>query len=85
MRKQIAVVLLLACLTIVVYNFARSSPSPITKHCIVKLYSGEKVVATWEAMDFGQVDGQILVFSVGNDLSPRRVRISGTWSIEEKE
>lgn len=85
MRRTIFLSILLCSLCVLVFTFARSSPPPMNKHCIVKLYSGDKVVATWEAIDFGQVDGQVLVFSVGNDLSPRRVRISGTYSIEEKE
>jgi hypothetical protein len=85
MRKTITLALLLISVSIIVYSFALSSPSPMTKHCIVKLYDGGNVVQTWEAVDFGQVDGQILVFSVGSDPNPRRVRIHGTWSIEEKE
>ena len=32
-----------------------------------------------------QVDGQSLILTVGSDLSPRRLRISGTYSVEEKE
>jgi hypothetical protein len=85
MRKKIVLVLLLISVCIIVCSLAFSSPSPLTKHCIVKLYAGGNVVETWEALDFGQADGQALVFSVGSDVTLRRVRIHGTWSIEEKE
>jgi len=85
MKKKFMLGLFLISACIIVYSLALSSPSPMNRHCIVKLYDGGKVVQSWEAVDFGQVDGQTLVFSVGNDPNPPRVRIHGTWSIEEKE
>ncbi len=85
MKKQIISILLLTLACIIVYSIAFSSPPPMNKHCIVKLYDGGNVVQTWEAIDFGQTDGQTLIFSVGTDVTPRRVRIHGTWTIEEQE
>ena len=85
MVRKISFALLMLCFCLIVCSFALPSPSPLTKHCIVKLYAGGNVVETWEALDFGQADGEALVFSVGSDVTPRRVRIHGTWSIEEKE
>ena len=84
MKKQIISILLLTLACIIIYSIAFSSP-PMNKHCIVKLYDGGNVVQTWEAIDFGQTDGQTLIFSVGTDVTPRRVRIHGTWTIEEQE
>jgi hypothetical protein len=85
MKKRIAFILLLIAVSIIACSFTLSSPAPINKHCVVKLYDGGNVVQTWEAIDFGQVDGQTLIFSVGSNVNPQRVRIHGTWSIEEKE
>jgi hypothetical protein len=60
-----------------------TSSQGITKHYGVKLYSGDKVIASWDARELGRVDGESLTFSVGSDLNPRYVRISGTYSVEE--
>jgi hypothetical protein len=77
-------------ITLVVLGFAGSelavsNPPGYNKKCIVKLYSGSTVVGTWEALNFGQVEGETLVFTIGNDINPKKVRISGPWSVEEKE
>ena len=85
MKTKTLPVLALAVAILLVFGFTSSSPSPMTKHCIVKLYAGSNVVQTWESLDFGQVDGETLIFTIGSDVSPQRVRIHGTWSIEEKE
>jgi hypothetical protein len=63
-----------------------AAPEPqYTKRCTVKLYSANGIVASWDAMGMGQVEGQTLIFTVGSEVSPRKVRISGTWSIEERD
>ena len=49
---------------------------------IVKLYSGNNLVATWKAVSHGQTDGNTYVFKVGTNTSPVEVRISGTYSVE---
>ena len=85
MKKKIAILLAVLAVSIFIFGFTASSPSPMTKHCIVKLYAGSNVVQTWESLDFGQVDGETLIFTVGSDVSPQRVRIHGTWSVEEKD
>lgn len=64
--------------------FSISSSQSQPKHYIVKLYSGDSVVGTWNALDWGTVDGQTLVFTVGERHNPTRVRINGTFSVEEK-
>lgn len=53
------------------------------KRYVVKLYSGDKMVGTWEAFDFGRLDGQTLVIAYGDRKFPTRLRISGTFSVEE--
>lgn len=52
------------------------------KKAVVKLYSGDKLVATWNATSVGQVDGNSYVFTVGTSPRPTQVRISGTYSVE---
>lgn len=64
---------------------AAPEPTQYTKRCTVKLYSANGIVASWDAMGMGQVEGQTLIFTVGSEVSPRKVRISGTWSIEERD
>lgn len=85
MKKNIVIAVIILLTGIVVYSIAAPTPPQYKKLCVVKLYSGNTVVATWDALSFGQVEGETLVFTVGNDISPKKVRISGTWSIEEKE
>ena len=60
-------------------TYSQSQP----KRYVVKLYSGDKLVQTWEALDWARDEGETLVFTVGDRHSPTRVRISGTYSVEE--
>jgi hypothetical protein len=62
-------------------SFSQSQPKTYT----VKLYSGESVVGTWTAIDWPTTDGYTLAFSVGHRSTPKRVRISGTYSVEEMQ
>lgn len=79
---SISVLLLLVSAVLLM---ATPEPPQYTKRCTVKLYSANGIVATWDAMGMGQVEGQTLIFTVGSEVSPRKVRISGTWSIEERD
>ena len=84
MKTKILVGLVVAILiSILAFStlFSQSQPKRYT----VKLYSGDKTVATWMALDWGHADGQTLVFTVGDRNSPTRVRINGTFSVEEFE
>lgn len=62
-------------------SFSQSQPKTYT----VKLYSGDTVVGTWTAIDWPQVDGYTLTFSIGHRNIPKRVRINGTYSVEEMQ
>ena len=85
MKKKSILILILLLFGIAIYAYNQASARSITKHYVVKLYSAGNTVATWEALDLGQVDGQTAIFTVGDDLIRRQVRISGTFSIEETE
>jgi hypothetical protein len=84
MNKRLLAVLVILFVCAAVFSTATPTPQ-YSKRCVVKLYSGNTVVASWDALGFGQIEGETLVFTIGNDISPKKVRISGTWSIEEKE
>jgi hypothetical protein len=68
-----------------IFFTTRSTSQSLSPKYIVKLYAGNKVVATWESIGPGQIDGQTLTFSTGSTIYPHQVRICGTYSIEEKE
>lgn len=75
------VCILAAAAIVTTTSFSQSQPKSYT----VKLYSGENVVATWTAIDWPTADGYTLAFSVGHRSTPKRVRISGTYSVEENQ
>ena len=63
--------------------FTRRAESQVfDEGAIVKLYSGDKVVASWKAIAMGHADGDAFVFYVGSSTSPTEVRIQGTYSVE---
>ncbi|MDD8017577.1 MAG: hypothetical protein PHP42_04330 [Bacteroidota bacterium] len=81
-KKLIVVVCLLVAISI--FFSTMTTSQGLSKVYTVKLYSASgQIIGTWESRELGRVDGQTLTFSVGNDLSPRSVRISGTFSIEQ--
>jgi hypothetical protein len=84
MKKKLFIGTIILVLGIAALSIATPSPTQLTKRYVVKLYSGNSVVGTWEALGAGQVEGTTFVFTIGNDISPKKVRISGTWSIEEQ-
>lgn len=75
----IAVLIISAGIFLYTKSYSQSQP----RHYIVKLYGGNSVVAQWDAFDWGTVDGKTLVFTVGDRHNPTRVRIQGTYSVEE--
>lgn len=77
----IGVVGILLLLFVVAQTVTDAQSQP--KRYTVKLFTGNSTVTTWEALDFGRLDGETLIFTVGDRNFPRRVRISGTFSVEE--
>ena len=59
-----------------------NTPQNFDKKAVVKLYSGDKLVATWDATSVGKVDGNTYVFTTDTPPRPTQVRISGTYSVE---
>jgi hypothetical protein len=81
-KSVIIILFIVAGLAIFGINHSRSQSQP--KRYVIKLYSGDQLVATWESFDLGSVnDNNTLLFNVGDRKYPRRVRISGTYSVEE--
>lgn len=77
----VAVLVLVVISIFVVRSYSQSQP----KRYMIKLYSADRVIGTWDALDYGKVDGQSLEFHVGNRSFPTRVRINGTFSVEERD
>jgi hypothetical protein len=75
------VIAVLVLLCIIAHSVTDAQSQP--KRYVVKLYSGTSAVATWDALDFGRLDGETLIFTVGDRNFPRKVRISGTYIVEE--
>jgi hypothetical protein len=50
---------------------------------VVKLYSDGKLVAEYESIDKGYQDGDCYVFHIKEGLRPRKVRVCGTYVVEE--
>lgn len=85
MKIKIIVLVGILLIGLTVFLTTRTTSQNKSKRYIVKLYSGDKVMVSWEARDIGRVEGESLVFSVGKDNNSGKVRISGTYSVEESE
>ncbi len=79
-RLLILAVILLAVLSILVVCPERSKAQYGGDETIVKLYSGNNLVATWDNANKGRVDGNTYVFTIRPEN--KEVRISGTYSVE---
>jgi hypothetical protein len=62
---------------------AKPVNSKLDKIFTVRLYSGEKLMGSWQAIGEGLVDGDSYVFNTASTLEPRMVRIQGTYSVEQ--
>lgn len=86
MKYKTAALLIIAGILLTFFFVTNTnSQQALKKTYTVKLYSDGKIVGTWTAREFGSVDGQTLTFTIGSDFQPRKVRISGTYSVEESE
>lgn len=61
-----------------------SSASGLNRKATVRLYSAGQVVGVWEAEGPGQMEGPSYVFTVLQGAQRIEVRVSGTFSVEEK-
>ncbi len=82
-KLSFALILIIA-LMLSIFN-AQSPSQDLTRYYIVKLYSGDKVIGTWQSRDIGKIEGQSLTFVVKGDfdISARTVRIQGVYTVEE--
>ena len=55
----------------------------IRTQTIVKVYSQGKVMATYEAVDRGQMDNNCYVFHVKKRVRDLEVRVCGTFTVEQ--
>jgi hypothetical protein len=83
--KKIILPLVIVCVIIVSVTLlrAKSNTSELEQKYIVKLYAGDKVVATYQAIGACRVDGYTLVFNLNPTLEQKMVRICGTYSVEQ--
>jgi len=81
-RIIISVAVLALCGLLALIWSSKSPAQNMDRRAIVNLYSGGKVVATWEATSVGHLEGNTFVFTVGSPPNPKQVRISGTYSFE---
>jgi hypothetical protein len=85
MKVKVIVLVGILLISLSVFLTTRTTSQNKSKRYIVKLYSGDKVMVSWDARDIGRVEGESLVFSVGKDNNSGKVRICGTYSVEESE
>jgi hypothetical protein len=85
MKFKFIVILILVVAGLAIISYTKLSSRSFDKRYSIKLYAGDKVVATWNAKNIGTIEGTTLTFVVGSDMdvNTRQVRICGTYSVEE--
>jgi len=63
----------------------RDSAADLQHKAVVKLYSGGAAVAQWDASGLGQLEGESYVFPVRHGVRDLKVRVAGSYSVEEVE
>lgn len=83
-KSSILWFLIAAVLFVVLISFVmpQTSRGDLETVAIVKLYSGEKLVATWNATGSGRLEGNTFVFPVKIGTTQAKVRICGTYIVE---
>lgn len=79
-RTSIVVVCTSFIILLALFVSSPSSNAQIGGTTVVKLYSGDKLVASWEKAAPGHAEGNTYVFRYG--VFEREVRINGTYSVE---
>ncbi len=85
MKFKFIIISILVVVGLATISYTRLSSRSFDKRYLIKLYAGDKVVATWNANNIGTIEGTTLTFIVGSDMdvNTRQVRICGTYSVEE--
>lgn len=81
-RALIALLVGSVLIAIAFFYMPSATGQSYDKGAVVKLYSGNRLVATWTAVSMGHADGNTFVFNVGSTTSPAEVRICGTYTVE---
>jgi hypothetical protein len=68
MKIRIIVLVGILLISLSVFLTTRTTSQNKSKRYIVKLYSGDKVMVTWDARDIGRLEGESLVFFVCKDI-----------------
>jgi hypothetical protein len=61
------------------------SEADLGEKALVKLYDDGKVIGQWTASNLGRMDEGSFVFTVKEGVRDLRVRIHGTFSVEETD
>ncbi len=82
MKPLLRSALTYAVIFIAITSFSVSDASVTTVE-IVKVYSEGKLIATYEASEKGQMDGDCYVFKIRKGARNLNVRVCGTFIVEE--
>ncbi len=85
MRRKIVVAVSIVLTLVLAVSMSNLPAQNVQKKYIVKLYSGEKVIAQWVSTSIGTVEGTSLVFTAaqGYDETKLLIRICGRYTVEE--
>ncbi len=84
--KRSLLILSLICsiaLAFIIYNNANSQTS--FKNYTITLYSGGRTVGTWQSFQILENTSQSASFYIGSQTFPKKVSISGTYSVEQTQ
>ncbi|MFA6541267.1 MAG: hypothetical protein WCT99_06650 [Bacteroidota bacterium] len=83
MKKKLIFSSALLLAALIVFMVSGSTSQVGTHQYTVNLYSGGRVVATWDAHAIARNEGETLTFFVGSETYPHQVTINGTFSVEQ--
>jgi hypothetical protein len=83
--KKIFVSLFVLCALLISCTLILAKPvnTKLDKIFTVKLYAGDKLVSTWQAIGQGRVEGDAFIFNTTSTLESRMVMVHGTYSVEQ--
>ena len=83
MKKKLIFSSAILLAALIIFMVTGSSSQVGTKQYTVNLYSGGRVVATWNAHSIARTEGETLTFFIGSETYPHQVTINGTFSVEQ--